>query len=65
MSITRIFPPGTVPAVLQSVQKRTPVTLSFPASEAARAIRHVAAWAPIDHARTTSAFYEKARKALR
>lgn len=53
------------PAVGQSVQRRVPVTLSFPTSAAAQAIQRVAAWGPIDHARTTSAFYEKARKALR
>ena len=53
------------PLVSQSVQMRSPVTLSFPDSEAARALSRVAAWGPIDHARTTSAFYEKARRALR
>ena len=53
------------PAVPHSVQRREPVLLSFPESEAARAMRRVAEWAPIEHARTTSAFYDKARKALR
>ncbi|MCP3917578.1 MAG: MinD/ParA family protein [bacterium] len=53
------------PAVSHSVAKREPVTLSFPDSPSAKAIRQVASWAPIDHARTASAFYEKARKALR
>jgi flagellar biosynthesis protein FlhG len=53
------------PAVAQSVQQREPVTLSFPESPAARALQRVVAWAPIDHARTASAFYDKARKALR
>ncbi len=59
---------GWVPAdmaVAQSVQKRVPVTMSFPESDAALAMQRVAQWGPIDHARTTSAFYEKARKALR
>jgi flagellar biosynthesis protein FlhG len=59
---------GWVPAdaaVGHSVQVRVPVSLSAPESAAARAIREIASWGPIDHARTTSAFYEKARKALR
>ena len=59
---------GWVPAdaaVAHSVQVRVPVSLSAPESEAARAIRRIASWGPIDHARTASAFYEKARKALR
>ncbi len=53
------------PAVPQSVQRREPVLQSFPDSSAAQALRRVAAWAPIDHARTASAFYERARRALR
>ena len=53
------------PAVAQSVQRRQPVTLSFPESAAAQAVGRIAAWGPIDHARTASAFYEKARRALR
>lgn len=53
------------PAVAQSVQQRLPVSLSFPESAAAHALGKVAAWGPIDHARTTSAFYDKARRALR
>lgn len=52
-------------AVGRSVELRSPVTLSAPESEAARAIRGVAGWPPIDHARTASAFYERARRALR
>lgn len=59
---------GWVPAdeaVSRSVQARVPVSLSEPQSRAAKAFQHVAAWGPIDHARTTSAFYEKARRALR
>ena len=53
------------PAVAQSVQQRLPVSLSFPESAAAHAIGKVARWGPIDHARTASAFYDKARRALR
>jgi flagellar biosynthesis protein FlhG len=59
---------GWVPqdeAVGRSVQSRSPVTLLEPASRAARALQRVSDWPPIDHARTTSAFYDKARKALR
>ncbi|MBK7643085.1 MAG: AAA family ATPase [Planctomycetes bacterium] len=59
---------GWVPAdeaVLRSVQARKPVSLTEPDSRAARAMAKVAAWAPIEVARTTSAFYERARKALR
>lgn len=59
---------GWVPqdsAVPRSVQQRVPVTLSAPESAAANAIRQVASWPPIDHARSTTAFYERARKALR
>lgn len=53
------------PAVAHSVQLRVPVSLSAPDSEAARAIQEIAGWAPIDHARSASAFYDKARRALR
>lgn len=53
------------PAVSQSVQQRSPVSQSYPDSAAAHALTKVADWAPIEHARTTSAFYEKARRALR
>ena len=53
------------PSVPQSVQQRVPVLLAFPDSPASCAIERVAAWTPIEHARTTSAFYEKARRALR
>jgi len=59
---------GWVPqddAVARSVQARQPVSLLEPHSRAAKAIALVAEWGPIEHARTTSAFYEKARKALR
>ncbi len=59
---------GWVPAdeaVGRSVQARRPVSLLEPESRAARAIAKVADWGPIEVARTTSAFYERARKALR
>ena len=59
---------GWVPqddAVGRSVQARSPVTLLEPGSRAARAMQKVAEWGPLDHARTTSSFYDKARKALR
>jgi len=52
-------------AVLQSVHERRPVGLTRPKSPAGIAIRTVSEWAPIDKARTSRAFYEKARKALR
>jgi flagellar biosynthesis protein FlhG len=58
---------GWVPqddAVQRSVQTRTPVTLAEPRSRAAAALQKVAAWPPIDHARTPTSFYERARKAL-
>jgi hypothetical protein len=41
------------------------VTLLEPECGAAHALRGVAAWPPIDRARTASAFYERARRALR
>ena len=59
---------GWVPAdeaVSRSVQSRKPVSLTEPDSRAARAMAKVADWASIEVARTTSAFYERARKALR
>jgi flagellar biosynthesis protein FlhG len=58
---------GCIPqddAVARSVQSRTPVTLAEPASRASTAFHRIAAWAPIDHARTSTAFYERARRAL-
>jgi flagellar biosynthesis protein FlhG len=58
---------GWVPqdeAVVRSVQARTPVTLSEPKSRAAAAFQKIAAWPPIDHARTPTSFYERARRAL-
>ena len=53
------------PAVPQGVQKRVPVVLSYPDSPASHAIGRVAQWGPIDHARTSTAFYDRARRALR
>ncbi len=53
------------PAVGHSVQSRVPAIMHAPESPAAKAISGIAKWTPIDHARTTSAFYERARKALR
>ena len=53
------------PAIPQAVQMRQPAVLSYPESPAARALKRVAGWPPIDHARTASAFYDKARRALR
>jgi flagellar biosynthesis protein FlhG len=58
---------GWVPqddAVTRSIQARTPVTLAEPSSRAAVAFVRVASWSPIDHARTPSSFYDRARKAL-
>lgn len=59
---------GWVPAddaVSRSIEERRPVTLNEPESEAGRAIRRVSEWAALDLARTSSAFYERARRALR
>ena len=38
---------------------------TFAALEAARALQEIAAWEPIDSARTSKPFYERARRALR
>lgn len=59
---------GFVPADLavgRSVERRVPVTLSAPESVAARALEQVSKWPPLDLARTSSAFYERALRALR
>ncbi len=59
---------GWVPtdqAVLDSVEARVPVTLQRPDSRSAEAIRAVAAWEPIETARSAKPFYERARRALR
>ncbi len=53
------------PAIPQAVQMRKPAVLSYPDSPASIALGRVASWPPIDHARTTTPFYEKARRALR
>ena len=42
-----------------------PVSLNEPDAASARAIRSVARWAPIDHARCARPFFERARSALR
>jgi flagellar biosynthesis protein FlhG len=52
-------------AVYRSIQQRLPVCLGSPESKSARALRRVAAWGPLDRARTPRPFYERARKALR
>jgi len=52
-------------AVGRSVESRTPVTCGEPESAAACALRRAADWAPLDLARTSSAFYERALRALR
>ena len=51
-------------AVSRSIQARTPVALSEPTSRAALSFQRVSAWGPLDHARTATAFYERARRAL-
>ena len=59
---------GWVPtdeAVTASVHERRPVTLTRPDSPAATSLAQIATWRPIDLARTSRAFYDKARKALR
>lgn len=59
---------GWVPAdeaVSRSVEVRRPVTLTEPNAPAAIALRGVAHWGPIEHARSARAFYERARRALR
>jgi len=53
------------PAVARSVEYRVPVTTSAPDSAAARAFERVSSWPPLDLARTSSAFYERALRALR
>jgi flagellar biosynthesis protein FlhG len=53
------------PAVPESVERRVPVIRCSPYSEAAHALAAVAAWPAIDLARTSSAFYDRVRRALR
>jgi flagellar biosynthesis protein FlhG len=52
-------------AVARSIELRRPVSLSAPDSEAARAMVRVSEWPPLDLARTSSAFYDRALRALR
>lgn len=59
---------GWVPAddaVGRSVESRRPVSLLEPESPSARAFQGIAKWGPLDRARTSTAFYERARRALR
>jgi len=59
---------GWVPAddaVARSVEGRRPVSLLEPDSPAARAFHGIASWERLDLARTPTAFYERARRALR
>ncbi|MEM8714031.1 MAG: AAA family ATPase, partial [Planctomycetota bacterium] len=59
---------GWVPAdpkVPQAVQLRQPAVISYPECDAARAFKRVAGWPPIDHARSATGFYDRARRALR
>jgi flagellar biosynthesis protein FlhG len=59
---------GTVPsdrAVAESVGLRLPVCLSEPSSPAGLALDAVARWPQLDVARSVTAFYERAVKALR
>jgi flagellar biosynthesis protein FlhG len=59
---------GWVPAdlaVASSVDARVPVTLSTPSSPSAEALGAVAGWPPLDLARTSTAFYDRAQRALR
>jgi flagellar biosynthesis protein FlhG len=59
---------GWVPADLavgRSVEARSPVVVSEPESDAARALEIVAGWSAIDHARAARPFFERARGALR
>lgn len=59
---------GIVPAdvaVSESVDLRVPVCIHAPQSRAARALGQVASWQQIESARSVTAFYERATKALR
>lgn len=51
--------------VSNSVERREPVATLSPASPAARAMVHVATWPPLEFARSTTGFYERALAALR
>lgn len=52
-------------AVEHSVEARLPVVLGAPGSPAALAIAEVSRWGPLEIARTSSAFYDRALRALR
>ena len=52
-------------AVVRSVNLRLPACLSDPDAAASRALLAVAAWDGLDCARTASAFFRRARRALR
>ena len=59
---------GWVPyddAVARSVQMRKPVTQLEPDSRASQALAGISSWDALETARTTTAFYERARRALR
>ena len=59
---------GWVPAdraITQSVQQRSPVTVSWPDSPAAKALQTVVTWSGLDLARGSQPFFQRARKALR
>ena len=59
---------GWVPAddnVPQSVDDRLPVLLGNPQCPAASSLVQVAQWGPLEHARSTRPFFERARRALR
>jgi flagellar biosynthesis protein FlhG len=59
---------GWVPAdraITQSVQQRSPVTVSWPDSPAAKALQAVVTWSGLDLARGSQPFFQRARKALR
>ena len=59
---------GWVPAdraITQSVQQRSPVTVSWPDSPAAKALQTVVTWTGLDLARGSQPFFQRARKALR
>lgn len=53
------------PAITQSVQQRSPVTVSWPDSPAARSIQAIVGWEYLDLARGATPFYQRARRALR
>lgn len=59
---------GFVPAdeaVARSIEERRPVVLGEPESPSGRAFHRIAEWSALDLARTPTAFYERARRALR